>query len=71
MRYEVKVGNHVFEVDEFFGDNQGLVVAEIELCSENELFEKPDWLGEEVSGVTKYYNSQLSKRPFIKWNNEN
>ena len=43
----------------------------MKLCSENELFEKPDWLGEEVSGVTKYYNSQLSKRPFIKWNNEN
>tara|TARA_R110000868_G_scaffold124959_6_gene330158 strand:- start:6306 stop:6779 length:474 start_codon:yes stop_codon:yes gene_type:complete len=67
IRYEVKVGNHIFEVDEFFEDNQGLVIAEIELSSESEFFEKPDWLGEEVSGITKYYNSQLSKNPFVKW----
>ena len=66
-RFEVKVGNHIFEVDEFFEDNQGLVIAEIELSSESEFFEKPDWLGEEVSGITKYYNSQLSKNPFVKW----
>ncbi|QWX83449.1 CYTH domain-containing protein [Cellulophaga sp. HaHaR_3_176] len=67
VRYEVKVGNHIFEVDEFSGDNEGLVVAEVELSSENESFTIPDWLGEEVSGITKYYNSQLSKNPFKNW----
>ncbi|WP_298488023.1 CYTH domain-containing protein [uncultured Maribacter sp.] len=67
VRYEVKVGKHIFEIDEFFGDNKGLVVAEVELSAENEIFEKPDWLGIEVSGITKYYNSQLSKNPFTKW----
>ncbi|WP_299434291.1 CYTH domain-containing protein [uncultured Maribacter sp.] len=67
IRYEIKVGNHVFEVDEFFGKNKGLIVAEVELSTENEIFEKPDWLGVEVSGITKYYNSQLSKIPFTKW----
>jgi len=66
-RYEVKVGNHIFEVDEFLGDNEGLVVAEVELSNENEAFTKPNWLGEEVTGETKYYNSQLSKHPFKKW----
>lgn len=67
VRYEVKVGEHVFEVDEFFKKNKGLVVAEVELSSENEKFKKPSWLGEEVTGVVKYYNSQLSKMPFNKW----
>ncbi|WP_298478647.1 CYTH domain-containing protein [uncultured Maribacter sp.] len=67
FRYEVLVGNHVFEVDEFFGDNKGLVIAEVELSSEEETFEKPKWLGKEVSGITKYYNSQLSKCPFKEW----
>ncbi|MBU2975129.1 MULTISPECIES: CYTH domain-containing protein [unclassified Zobellia] len=67
IRYEVKIGTHTFEVDEFFGDNEGLTVAEVELSSENENFETPEWLGEEVSGVTKYYNSQLSKHPFKDW----
>lgn len=67
VRYEVKLGKHTFEIDEFFGDNKGLVVAEVELSTENEIFEKPDWLGVEVSGITKYYNSQLSKNPFTKW----
>ena len=66
-RYEVKVGKHTFEVDEFFGDNQGLVVAEIELEQENETFEKPNWLGKEVTGNIKYYNSQISKQPFKFW----
>ena len=69
IRYEVKVGDHNFEVDEFFGDNDGLVVAEVELKSINENFEKPDWLGEEVTGNNKYYNSQLSKEPFNTWIN--
>ncbi|MCR1025613.1 CYTH domain-containing protein [Cellulophaga baltica] len=67
FRYEVQVGNHTFEVDEFFGENEGLIVAEVELNSENEAFKKPVWLGEEVSGITKYYNSQLSKHPYKSW----
>lgn len=68
MRYEIKVENHIFEVDEFFEDNQGLVIAELELESEDETFKKPDWLGEEITGTAKYYNSQLSKAPFKTWN---
>ena len=67
IRYEVKSGNHVFEVDAFFGNNEGLIVAEVELKSEDEHFEKPNWLGEEVTGDVKYYNSQLSKTPFTTW----
>ncbi len=67
VRYEVKVDNHTFEVDEFFDDNEGLVIAEVELESKNESFTKPDWLGKEVTGELKYYNSQLSKHPFKKW----
>ena len=68
IRYEIPIGNHIFEVDEFFGDNKGLIIAEIELKAENESFEKPDWLGEEVTGDIKYYNSQLSKYPYNSWN---
>ena len=67
VRYRVQVGNHIFEVDEFLGNNKGLTVAEIELQHENESFKKPDWLGQEVTGVAKYYNSQLSKKPYSKW----
>ena len=67
MRYEVKSGHHIFEVDEFFGDNAGLVIAEIELTSESESFKKPDWLGEEVTNDPRYYNSYLSKNPFSSW----
>ena len=66
-RYEVNAGSHTFEVDEFYGDNQGLVIAEVELSSEDEHFQKPAWLGDEVTGVTKYYNSMLMKNPFTKW----
>lgn len=66
-RYEIPIGNHMFEVDEFYGDNQGLIIAEVELQSENETFEKPDWLGLEVTGDIKYYNSQLTKRPYKSW----
>jgi adenylate cyclase len=66
-RYEVKSGIHTFEVDEFYGENQGLVVAEIELSSEDENFVKPIWIGEEVTGDVKYYNSMLMKNPYIKW----
>ena len=66
-RYLIKVGYHTFEVDEFAGDNSGLVVAEIELNAEDEVFEKPDWLSKEVTGDLKYYNSSISKLPFINW----
>ncbi|ALM08599.1 adenylate cyclase [Sediminicola sp. YIK13] len=67
MRYEVQVGEHLFEIDEFFGENEGLVVAEIELTDEDESYEKPSWLGEEVTGQPQYYNAQLSKNPYKKW----
>lgn len=67
IRYEIKVGKHIFEVDEFFGDNQGLTVAEIELNSETEVFIRPEWIGREVTGDTRYYNSNLLKSPFNKW----
>jgi len=66
-RYEVKVGNHIFEVDVFSGQNEGLIIAEVELNSENEKFQKPTWLGKEVTGELKYYNSQLSLNPFKNW----
>lgn len=67
IRYEVKVGKHVYEVDEFLGENKGLVIAEIELESEDEVFEKPTWLGKEVTNDVKYYNAYLSNNPFTKW----
>jgi len=67
IRHEVKVGNHVYEVDEFFGDNAGLTVAEIELADENEDFIKPEWLGEEVTGTERYYNAYLSRNPYNTW----
>jgi adenylate cyclase len=66
-RFQVKKGNHIYEVDEFYGENQGLIVAEIELIDENESFEKPEWLGEEVTGDVRYYNSMLMKNPYTKW----
>jgi CYTH domain-containing protein len=66
-RYEIKLGQHIYEVDEFYGDNSGLIVAEIELNTETETYIKPDWLGNEVTGDVKYYNSQLSKNPFKSW----
>lgn len=66
-RYLLRAGKHVFEVDEFFGENQGLIVAEVELQDEHEQFEKPGWLGEEVTGQVKYYNAMLMKHPFTRW----
>lgn len=66
-RWLVRAGEHTFEVDEFFGDNEGLVVAEVELGSEDETFEHPAWLGEEVTGDRRYYNSSLTKCPYCKW----
>tara|TARA_R110002073_G_scaffold279026_1_gene443056 strand:- start:331006 stop:331479 length:474 start_codon:yes stop_codon:yes gene_type:complete len=67
VRYLVKCKNHIFEVDEFLGANEGLYIAEIELSNENESFDRPDWLGIEVTGDAKYYNSNLSKAPFRDW----
>lgn len=61
-RYLVPVGRHMFEVDEFYGKNRGLVLAEIELGEEDELFEKPEWLGEEVTGNPLYYNAVLREK---------
>lgn len=66
-RYLVRSGKHVFEVDEFYGENEGLVVAEVELGSEEEAYEKPDFVGEEVTGDVRYYNSFLMKFPYKSW----
>ncbi len=66
-RYLVKAREHTSAVDEFYGDNEGLTVAEVELASENEAFDKPAWLGEEVTGDVKYYNSMLMKNPYKNW----
>ena len=67
IRYEVPIGRHLYEVDEFLGENKGLVIAEIELKDEQEDYIVPDWIGKEVTGQVKYYNSQLSKNPFVAW----
>lgn len=61
------MGGHVWEIDEFLGVNKGLIVAEIELGSEDEAFEKPDWIGEEVSGDPRYFNSNLVAHPYSTW----
>ena len=66
-RFLVKSGKHTFEVDEFYGENEGLVVAEVELSAEDEQFIKPAWLGEEVTGNVNYYNSMLMKNPYKNW----
>ena len=66
-RFEIKIGIHLFEVDEFYGENDGLIIAEIELTSETETFIKPDWLGEEVTNDIRYYNAYLSSNPYNKW----
>ena len=66
-RYHVFYENHLFEVDVFYGENEGLIVAEIELKSENETFFKPNWLGNEVTSDERYYNSFLSNHPFKSW----
>lgn len=67
-RYKIPFGGYVWEIDEFFGVNAGLIVAEIELPNENAVFEKPTWIGEEVSGDPRYFNSNLVKHPFTSWN---
>ncbi len=69
-RHEIPLGKHVWEIDEFEGDNAGLIVAEIELDSEDEPFEHPSWLGEEVTHDERYYNFNLAKRPFRTWSDD-
>ena len=69
-RWLVKAGNHTFEVDEFAGDNEGLTVAEVELTSEDEAFEKPAFIGQEVTGDRRYYNSHLRRNPYCRWPKE-
>ncbi|MGG7036152.1 MAG: CYTH domain-containing protein [Flavobacterium sp.] len=67
IRYEVPIGKHVFEIDVFSEENEGLVIAEIELQDENEPFEKPDWLGKEVTNDNRFYNAYLSQKPYKSW----
>lgn len=67
IRYEVKKGKYIFEIDEFYGNNEGLIMAELELEHESDRFETPHWLGKEVTGDIKYYNSQLSQTPYKTW----
>jgi CYTH domain-containing protein len=69
-RYEVRFDHHVFEIDEFHGDNEGLTLAEIELQQENEAFPTPAWLGREVTGDNRYYNSNLAKQPYKYWKDD-
>ena len=66
-RYLVRSGEHIFEVDEFYGENEGLIVAEVELNAEDEAFVKPSFIGQEVTGDVRYYNSQLMKKPYTTW----
>jgi len=66
-RHIVVVGSHVWEIDEFYDENQGLIVAELELGDENETFVVPDWVGDEVSDDPRYYNVNLIKHPFKMW----
>ena len=69
-RYLVRCGKHVFEVDEFFGENEGLVIAEVELQAEDEAYEKPDFIGREVTGDRRFYNAHMRKNPFCLWKDE-
>lgn len=66
-RYKVDYAGFIWEVDEFFGENEGLIVAEVELESEDQKFDAPEWIGEEVTGDPRYFNSNLIKHPFTKW----
>lgn len=69
-RYEVPYAGKTWEVDEFHGDNEGLIIAEIELQEEHESFELPDWIDREVTDEVRYYNANLSERPFKTWDNK-
>lgn len=71
VRYNVPFGNILVEVDEFGGDNAGLVVAEIEMESEDQVYDVPDFIGQEVTGDVRYYNVQLARQPYKEWKNEN
>lgn len=66
-RYKIPLGGLTWEIDEFFGENKGLIVAEVELTSEDQAFEKPAWVGDEVSGDPRYFNSNLIKHPYSRW----
>ncbi len=66
-RHEVRHHEHLWEIDEFAGDNAGLIVAEVELEDAQERFERPDWLGDEVSGDPRYYNTELARHPYSRW----
>ena len=66
-RYKVDFGGLTWEIDEFFGENAGLIVAEVELKSEDQAFKKPDWIGDEVTGDPRYFNANLIKHPYSKW----
>ena len=66
-RYKVQFGGLTWEIDEFFGENTGLIVAEIELKSEDQTFKKPDWVGDEVTGDPRYFNANLIKQPYTQW----
>ena len=67
MLLQDTIGEHIFEVDEFYGENEGLTVAEVELNSEDELFKKPHFIEKEVTGDIRYYNSFLMKNPYTRW----
>ena len=67
IRYKIHIGLHLYEIDVFEGDNKGLIIAEIELKNENDSFEKPTWLGIEVTGDNRYYNAYLSNIPYKNW----
>jgi adenylate cyclase len=67
VRYNVRCGKHLWELDLFAGANEGLVMAEVELVSEDEAFELPEWAGDEVSGDSRYYNVNLAQRPYNSW----
>jgi adenylate cyclase len=66
-RYKIEYAGNIWEVDEFLGDNEGLVIAEIELESENQTFQKPSWIGMEVSGDKRYTNANLARNPYKNW----
>jgi len=69
-RHLVEYGDHLWEIDEFLGENAGLVVAEIELSSADEAFDRPDWLGAEVTDASRYYNLALASRPYSQWSGD-
>ncbi|HIK28142.1 MAG: CYTH domain-containing protein [Oscillatoriaceae bacterium SKW80] len=66
-RYKIKIGEVTWEIDEFAGENQGLIIAEVELTDENQILELPEWIGEEVSQDPRYFNANLAQHPFSQW----